>query len=762
MKATVIRRRAKAEPEAPAAPAPAPEPAEAAPASEAAAALEATVSEGKAAAPAAPTAAAPSATAPRSPSDKLVAVVTQVAPRPAVRPGVAGAPPMSEAAEAAERERLKKAQARRKSRDELEMEMIERAGGLKKAADLMESAPERLERVFRPEKSSKKKHKILAKRDFKKTEITTPKAIKRIVRIEGAITVADLAKRMSVKATDVVKKVIDLGTMATVNQALDTDTATLVAHEFGYEVENVAFAEASILDKPEAVEDQGEKQHRPPIVTVMGHVDHGKTSLLDAIRKTQVAAGEAGGITQHIGAYDVQTPKGKITFIDTPGHEAFTSMRARGAQVTDIVILVVAADDGIMPQTVEAINHAKAAKVPILVAINKIDKPEADVGRVERGLMEHGLVSERLGGDTILLPVSAKTGKGVEELLEMILIQSEVLDLKASETKRALGTIIEARLDKGRGPVATVIIQEGTLRVGDIIVAGLAYGKVRALVDALGKSIKEAGPSKPVEVLGLSSVPMAGDKLNAMESDEDARTIADHREKKAREVRTQAGVLPTRLEDLYAKTVKGGLPELKVIVKGDVQGSVEALREALQKIKSEKVTVAVIHTAVGAVTESDVMLAVASNAIIIGFNVRPDSNARNLAEREKIQIRTYNIIYDVIEDMKKAMEGLLQPTYEEKYLGRAEVRQIFTISKVGTIAGCFVTDGKILRSASVRLLRDGKVVTQGKISSLKRFKEDAREVATGIECGIGIENYNDVKAGDVIEAFEIQEFATKL
>ncbi len=757
VKATVIRRRAKAEPEAPATPAAAPE-------SEQAEDVKAGVVVETAAASAAEAKSAASAPASpaRSPGDKLVAVVTQAAPRTAARPGVPGVPVLSEAAEAAERERLKKQPARRKSRDELEMEMIERAGGLKKAADLMESAPERLERVFRPEKSSKKKHKILTKRDFKKTEITTPKAIKRIVRIEGAITVADLAKRMSVKATDVMKKVIDLGMMVTVNHALDMDTATLVAHDFGYEVENVAFAEASIIGKPEAVEDQGEKQTRPPIVTVMGHVDHGKTSLLDAIRKTQVAAGEAGGITQHIGAYDVQIPKGKITFVDTPGHEAFTSMRARGAQVTDIVILVVAADDGIMPQTVEAINHAKAAKVPILVAVNKIDKPEADVGRVERGLMEHGLVSERLGGDTIILPVSAKTGKGVDELLEMILIQSEVLDLKASETKRAFGTIIEARLDKGRGPVATAIIQEGTLRLGDVIVAGLAFGKVRALVDAQGQSIKEAGPSKPVEVLGLSAVPMAGDKLNAMASDEDARTIADHREKKARDVKNQAGALPIRLEDLYAKTVKGDLPELKVIVKGDVQGSVEALREALQKIKSEKVTVAVIHTAVGAVTESDVMLAVASNAIIIGFSVRPDTNARTSAEHEKVQIRTYDIIYDVIEDMKKAMEGLLQPTYEEKYLGRAEVRQVFTISKIGTIAGCFVNDGKILRSASVRLLRDGKVVTQGKISSLKRFKDDAREVLSGIECGIGIENYNDVKAGDVIEAFEIEETATKL
>lgn len=767
VKATVIRRRAKTEAEAPSAVETAAEPvvesSAATPAQETPAQTQ-NATPAEASSKAETAVSAPVKPSPASSGGRLVAIVTQVAPpRPAARPGSGLTPSASEAAEAAERERLKKiGPPRRKSRDELEMEMIDRAGGLKKAADLMESAPERLERVFRPEKSSKKRHKVLVKRDFKKTEITTPKAIKRVVKVESIITVGDLAKRMSVKATDVVKKLIDLGTMATVNHSIDIDTATLIAQAFGYEVENVAFAEASVMEKPETAEEQGDRKPRPPIVTVMGHVDHGKTSLLDAIRKTQVAAGEAGGITQHIGAYDVEIPKGKITFVDTPGHEAFTAMRARGAQVTDIVILVVAADDGIMPQTIEAINHAKAAGVPLIVAVNKIDKPDADVGRVERGLMEQGLVSERLGGDTILMPVSAKTGKGIEELLEMILLQAEVLDLKASQTRKAIGTIIEARLDKGRGPVATVIVQEGTLKVGEIIVAGLATGKVRALVDAQGRSIKEAGASKPVEVLGLSSVPMAGDKLNVMASEEDARAIVEHRTGKAREAKAQLHAMPTRLEDLYAKTMKGDLPELKVIVKGDVQGSIEALREAIVKVKSEKVSVSVIHTAVGAVTESDVMLAMASNAIIIGFNVRPDANARVLAEREKVQIRTYGIIYEVIEDIRNAMEGLLQPILEEKYLGRAEVRQTFTISKVGTIAGCFVIDGKILRSATVRLLRDGKVMTQGKISSLKRFKEDAREVNTGIECGIGIENYNDVKAGDVIEAFEIQEIAAKL
>jgi len=671
------------------------------------------------------------------------------------RPGVVAVEPVSE------KDKPKKT-AKKKSRDELEMEMIERAGGLKKAAELMEVAPERLERVFKPDKNSKKKKRVLMhSKEFKKTEITTPKAIKRVIRMEGAMTVADLSHRMSVKAGDVLKKLMDLGVMVTINQLIDSDTSLLVAHDFGYEVENVSFQEDSVLENKTEQEDPALKKVRPPIVTVMGHVDHGKTSLLDAIRSAQVAAGEAGGITQHIGAYDVTIPKGTITFIDTPGHEAFTAMRARGAQVTDIVILVVAGDDGIMPQTIEAIHHSKAANVPIIVAVNKMDKPEADLGRVERGLMEHGLVSEKLGGDTIILPVSAKTKQGVEELLEMILIQSEVLELKANPDKRAVGTVIEARLDKGRGPIVTIVVQEGTLKVGDIVVAGAAAGKVRALIDSQGSNIKEAGPSKPVEVLGLSDVPMAGDKLYAMDSEEDARLIAEHREKKVRELKQQAAVQPTRLEDLYAKVAQGELPELRIIVKADVQGSVEALKEVLAKLSNDRVRISILHGGVGAVNESDVMLAVASRAIIIGFQVRPDSKARELAEREKIQIRSYSIIYEVVDEMKKAMEGLLKPTYEEKYLGRAEVRQTFTVSKVGTIAGCGVMDGKIVRSASARLLRDGTVVYQGKLSSLKRFKDDAREVTTGLECGIGIENYNDVKVGDIIEAFIIEEIAGK-
>ncbi len=774
VKSTIIRRRAKAEeapapePEveaAPSAPAPVETPEAQAPASARPLVIEEKEAEKKPVVPAVPVRVPQM---PKMPEIRVVSpfapMVRPAAPKPAATPGGIVTPKPLSAAAAEAAEKARKLSTRRKSRDELEMEMIDRAGGIKRAADLMESAPERLERVFRPEKNSKKK-KVFAKKDFKKTEITTPKAIKRIVRIEGVISVGDLAHRMSIKATDVVKKLMGMGMMATVNHKLDLDTATLVATDFGYEVENVAFQESTLLDKivgeDQKAEAAAEQVKRPPIVTVMGHVDHGKTSLLDALRKAQVAAGEAGGITQHIGAYEVQTPKGSITFIDTPGHEAFTAMRARGAQVTDIVILVVAGDDGVMPQTIEAINHAKAAKVPIVVAVNKMDKPEADLGRIERGLMEYSLVSEKLGGDTIIVPVSAKTGMGLPELLEMVLLQSEVLELKASVTKRGVGSIIEARLDKGRGPVATVVIQEGTLKVGDIIVAGLASGKVRALLDHQGNPVKEAGPSKPVEVLGMSSVPMAGDKLHAMDSEEDARQVSEYRGQKAREAKQQVQA-PARLEEFFANTKKGELPEVRVVVKGDVQGSVEAIREALVKLTTEKVKVVVIHTGVGAVNESDVMLAVASRAIVVGFNVRPDNKAREISEREKIQVRSYSIIYEVIDDLKKAMVGKLAPTYEEKYLGRAEVRQAFTISKVGTIAGCSVTDGKILRSATVRLLRDNKIVTQGKISSLKRFKDDVREVSTSMECGIAIENYNDIKPGDVIEAFQVEEIAATL
>jgi len=665
-----------------------------------------------------------------------------------------GAAPVSVIPEAAAEVKPKKI-VRKKSRDELEMEFIERAGGLKKAAEILTVMPERLERVYRPVRSANKKKKILSRKEFKKTELTVPKAIKKVIRIESAIAVGELAHRMGIKSAEVVKKLMSLGVMSTINQTIDTDTATLIAHDFGYEIENVEFEEKSVLKQERRGTDL---RPRPPVVTVMGHVDHGKTSLLDQIRKSNVAAGEAGGITQHIGAYQVKLPRGVITFLDTPGHEAFTAMRSRGAQVTDIVILVVAADDGVMPQTIEAINHAKAAKVPIIVAVNKIDKPGADQARVERALMEHQLISEKLGGETIILPVSAKTGEGIPELLEMILLQSEVLELKADPSIRGRGVVIEAKLDRGRGAVATVIVREGVVRAGDPIVVGDVFGRVRLLVDSEGNQVREAGPSQPVEILGLSGIPEAGDMFDVPASEDDARVIAEHRTEKTRQDREY--VRP-RLEDLYAEAASV-LPELRLVIKADVHGSAEALRDAVAKLSSEKVKVSVVHWGVGAVNESDVMLAVTSRAIVVAFNVRPDTRGREIAEREKVEIRKYSIIYDLLDDIRKAMEGLLQPLKKEQYLGRAEVRSLFKISKVGTVAGCSVVDGKIVRTSPVRVLRDGQVVYEGKLSSLKRFKEDAREVASGLECGLAVENFNDVKPGDLIEAYRIEEVQQKL
>ncbi len=493
----------------------------------------------------------------------------------------------------------------------------------------------------------------------------------------------------------------------------------------------------------------------------MGHVDHGKTSLLDAIRKAQVAAGEAGGITQHIGAYQVKHPKGLITFLDTPGHEAFTAMRARGASVTDIVILVVAADEGIRPQTIEAIHHAKAAEVPIIVAINKIDKPEADLERVKRQLAEHQLVPEEWGGDTIYAPVSAKALQGIEELLEMILLQAEVLELKANPKKMAKGVVIESRLDRGKGPVATVLIQEGTLHAGDSVIAGVHFGRVRAMHDDQGREIKEAGPSVPVEILGLPGVPNAGEVLDAVSEDGMAKVLAEHRENKEKQQKVLA-TSRASLEDLFKQVQEGETQELKLLLKGDVQGSVEAIRDALLKLPSDKVRVTLLHSGVGGITESDIMLASASNAIVIGFNVRPDNKALSIAEHEKVEVKVYNIIYNVLDDIKKAMEGLLAPTLKEKYLGRAEVRNTFNISKIGTIAGCFVVDGSLTRNAKVRLLRDSVIVYDGKLNSLKRFKDDAKEVQQGYECGMGLENFNDIKVGDIIEAYVVESIAAKL
>jgi len=596
-------------------------------------------------------------------------------------------------------------------------------------------------------------------RELKKTEITVPKAAKRVIKISDAISVGDLSQRVGVKAGDIIKKLMNLGIMATINQFIDADAATLVATDFGYEVEKIAPQEDLLLE--DTTTERGELNPRAPVVTVMGHVDHGKTSLLDAIRKTNVAAGEAGGITQHIGAYHVHLEKGDITFLDTPGHEAFTAMRARGAKVTDIVVLVVAADDGVMPQTVEAINHAKAAKVPIIVAINKIDLPTAEPKKIRQSLTEYGLVSEEWGGDTIFAEVSAKKGIGIKELLEMILLQAEMLELKANPKRPAKGAIIEAKLDKGRGPVATVLVHEGTIRTGDAFVSGVHCGRVRAMISDWGKKVEDAGPSMPVEILGLSGVPEAGDVFTVVRDEVTAKQIAGIRLKKKQETEIKK-TAKISLAELYEKIKEGAVKELSVVVKGDVQGSVEAVKEMLGKLPADTIKVNIIHNAVGGITEGDIMLASASNAIVIGFNVRPEPKTQVLAEKEGVDIRLYSIIYELVDDIKKAMEGMLAPTIKENILGRAAVREAFRISKVGTIAGCYVTDGKILRASRVRLIRDNIVIYDGKMSSLKRFKEDVREVLSGYECGIAIEGFNDIKAGDTIEAYQMEEVATKL
>ncbi|QXE91137.1 translation initiation factor IF-2 [Geomonas subterranea] len=617
------------------------------------------------------------------------------------------------------------------------------------------------ERVFEPGPRSKgKKGKYVEKVQIgKKTEITVPKAIKRIIKISESITVGELAKRMGIKATDLIRALMKLGVMATINHPLDFDTATLLATDFGYEIENVALDVDELLeaepDAPEAM------QKRPPVVTIMGHVDHGKTSLLDAIRQANVIAGEAGGITQHIGAYDVELKGQKITFLDTPGHEAFTAMRARGAKVTDIVILVVAADDGVMPQTREAVNHSKAAGVPIIVAINKIDKPEANPSKVKQELMEFGLVSEEWGGETIFVEVSAKKHLNLESLLEMVLLQADVLELKANPDKTARGTVVEAKLDKGRGPVATVLVQEGTLRAGDYFVAGIHFGRVRAMQNDRGEKVIAAGPAMPVEVIGFNGVPDAGDIFVAMTDEKQAKEIANHRQMKLRESEL-AKHSKLSLEQLYEKIQKGEVKDLNTIVKGDVQGSVEAVAESLRKLTTDAIRLNVLHASVGAITETDVNLASASNAIILGFNVRPEVKAAALAEKEGVDVRLYNIIYDAVDDIKKAMEGLLEPTFKEKYLGRAEIREVFSVPKAGMVAGSYVTDGKIIRNAQVRLLRDNVVVFEGKLGSLRRFKDDVKEVATGYECGMSLESYNDLKIGDIFECFEMEKVAGKL
>ena len=584
-----------------------------------------------------------------------------------------------------------------------------------------------------------------------------PVKIEKAVITTETITVKDLSEKIGKPVAEIIKKLFNLGILATINQDIDYDTCSLIAADYNIELEYQPLKTFEDVLQESAVADEEQNLiERPPVVTIMGHVDHGKTSLLDAIRHSSVTTGEAGGITQHIGAYQVLCNGKPITFIDTPGHEAFTSMRARGAQVTDIVILVVAADDGIMPQTVEAINHAKAAEVPIIVAINKIDRPNANPEQVKQQLTEYGLVTEEWGGDTICVPVSAKTGDNLETLLEMVLLQAEVLELKANPNRIAKGTIIEAELHKGRGPIATVLVQNGTLKIGDTIVAGTAYGRVRALMDDKGRRVTSAGPGQPVEVLGFSEVPSAGDVLNVAEADKLSRQVAEERrdKQKAAQLKMMSKV---SLDDLFNQIAEGQVKDLNIIVKADVHGSVEAVKQALEKLSNEEVRVRCIHGGVGAITGSDVMFAAASNAIIIGFNVRPDTTAKQTAEREKVDIRLYRIIYNAIEDIEKAMKGLFAPVFREVELGRISVRNTFKVSGVGTIAGAYVQDGKVSRNAQVRVVRDGIVIHEGKISSLKRFKDDAKEVATGYECGIGIEGFNDIREGDIIEAYIIEE-----
>ncbi|WP_425436690.1 translation initiation factor IF-2 [Paenibacillus donghaensis] len=576
----------------------------------------------------------------------------------------------------------------------------------------------------------------------------TPKKI--IVR--GSMTVGETAKLLHKDASEVIKKLISMGVMATINQELDIDTILLLAGEFGVEVEVKIPVDEDSFETVEENDTDEELQSRPPVVTIMGHVDHGKTTLLDAIRSTNVSGGEAGGITQHIGAYQVEINHKKITFLDTPGHEAFTAMRARGAQVTDMTIIVVAADDGVMPQTVEAINHAKAAGLPIIVAVNKIDKEGADPDKVKQELTGYELVPEEWGGDTIFVNLSAKQRINLEELLEMILLVAEVNEYKANPDKRARGTVIEAELDKSRGPVARILVQHGTLKVGDAFVAGNCFGRVRAMVNDKGRRLKEAGPSTPVEITGLTEVPQAGDPFMAFEDERKARAIADRRSTTQRvsELNTNTRVT---LDDLFKHIKDGEIKDLNVIIKGDVQGSIEALKGSLAKIEVEGVRVKILHSGAGAITESDIALAAASNAIVIGFNVRPDAQTKAAADQEKVDVRLHNVIYNVIEEIESAMKGMLDPIFKESIIGHAEVRNVFTISKVGTIAGCMVTSGKITRNAEMRLIRGGIVVFEGKIDTLKRFKDDAKEVAQGYECGITLERYNDVKEGDIIEAF---------
>jgi translation initiation factor IF-2 len=589
-----------------------------------------------------------------------------------------------------------------------------------------------------------------------KTQITQMAEEKKVIKIQEGISVSDLGQRMGVRTTELIKKLMGLGKMATANQIIDAETTEMLATDYGWRVEKAGFEVEDFLPEVEARPE--EERTRPPVVTVMGHVDHGKTSLLDAIRAANVAAGEAGGITQHIGAYSVKTSRGDITFLDTPGHEAFTSMRARGANVTDIVVLVVAADDGVMPQTIESIKQAKAAEVPIVVAINKMDVPGANPDRVKKDLANYELTPEEWGGDTIMVPVSAKQKMGIDLLLENIALQAEVLELTSTPSHPAVGAIIEAKLEKGRGPVATVLVQEGTLKVGDAVVTGTHFGRVRAMNNSRGESVKEVLPGYSAELVGLSGVPTAGDTLNAVADEKAAKEIATHRAMKGREAELGKPSTRETLEQLFAKTkAGGGAKELRLVIKADVQGSAEAVKEAVQKLSTHKVRVEIVHWGVGAMTEGDVMRAAASKGLVVGFNVKPESGTESAAKAQEVPLQTYSIIYELIDGVRKAMEDLLEPIRTERKLGRAEVRNTFNVPKLGTIAGAAVLDGVMKRGAYVRLLRDSKQLFSGRMASLRRFKDDVKEVGQGFECGIGIENYSDLKPGDIIEAYEIEE-----
>ncbi|MFO7986557.1 MAG: translation initiation factor IF-2 [Desulfatiglandaceae bacterium] len=687
----------------------------------------------------------------------------QAPPAPAAEPVAPAAEPVAPPVEAlgiAPEEPKKEKPSKKKGKKKAAAEEEARRGALKRhkkevyeRADLYTGQPGK-RKLKKGGKSGKE-----TSRKFKQTEITVPKAIKRRIKVPEVVTVSELARAMGTKATALIKILMKSGIMANINQTIDFETASVVADDLGFALELDTFEEDRFFSE---VEDRPEDLvPRPPVVTIMGHVDHGKTSLLDYVRKSKIIEGESGGITQHIGAYYVKSQGGDIVFLDTPGHEAFTAMRARGAKVTDLIVLVVAADDGAMPQTKEAINHARAANIPIVVAINKMDKTDADPDKVKRELAELDLASEDWGGETLYGLISAKTGQGVDDLLGLILLQAEMLELKGNPNREARGTVVEAELDKSKGPVATVLIKTGTLHQGDQFVCGGYYGRVRAMLDHRGRRIESATPSVPVELYGISGVPMAGDEFIVVKDDKTAKQIIEHR--KAGD-KKQEGMKKglTSLDDLFERIKEGGIKELNIVLKADVQGSAEAVKDSLTKQSTDEVRLNIIHSATGAISESDVMLASASGAIIIGFNVRANPRVVEIAEREGVDIRYYDVIYKAIEDVRRAMRGLLEPVLEEHVIGRTEVKEVFRVPKVGAVAGCQVTDGHVARNARARLLRDGVVIFDGKISSLKRFKEDVKEVQTGYECGIGLENFNDIKLGDVFEAYEVEEVAAEL